>query len=82
MFRFALPAANDEVAKDIEDLTTDFDLGSITNKLGGCTSFTDIVLQCSREILVTFHGISIRKEGLGSDKDLSNSDTTIHSGNV
>ena len=71
---FVLPAGNDEVAKDSEDLMTDFDVGSIANKLGGGTS--------SREILVTFRGISIHKEGLGSGEDLSNSDTTIHSGDV
>ena len=58
VLRFTLPAADDKVAKDIEDLATDFDLCAITNKLGGCTSFTNGVLQCSRKILVTMKSIA------------------------
>ena len=54
-----LPGRNEASTQDVENLATDLNLGTITKKFSGCTTGTDVILQCVDKLLVSFHTIHI-----------------------
>jgi hypothetical protein len=59
MMRFTLPLVNVVGSCNISNLLTDFDLGSITQKLIHSSTMANIVLEGMDKLLVCFHGINI-----------------------
>jgi hypothetical protein len=53
---FTLPIANDEGPEDILDSATDFDLGTVADKLGGSAMTSNYILQGVDKCLFGFRG--------------------------
>jgi len=82
LVRFAVPVSNNIIAEDILDLTSDLNHSAVTEKLGGCSPFANVVLQSVDEFLVGLGTVDIRKERLRAIKELSLSGPGVNSRRV
>jgi hypothetical protein len=63
LMRFTLPIANDEGPEDILDSAADFDLGTVTDKLGGGSTTSKHILQGVDKCFFGFQGVCITDNG-------------------
>ena len=73
-----LPGRNEEGTQDVANLATDLNLGTITNQFSGCTTGTDVILQCVDKLLVSLHAIHISDQLLCTNEELGASGPIIN----
>jgi len=79
---FTLPAPNKKCTKDVLDLFTDFNLGTITNELVRCSLFPNVILKGIDKLLVSLDPIDITNHRVTANKELCNSNATINSWSI
>src|SRR5687767_9791729 len=75
---FTLPVIDDVVLKDVLHILDNFNLSPITDQLGHGTSSLDVILENMDKLLISLHGINITHHGLGTNKELCCSDSTVN----
>jgi hypothetical protein len=75
---FTLPIGNVEGMKDVLNLLTDFNLGTVRNELSRSTTASNVILQSIDKLLVSLHAFNITNKGLGTDEKLHIRVTTVN----
>ena len=79
---FTLPIFDVKVTQYVLHLLTDFNLGTITDERGRCTTAPDIIFKSIDKLTFRLHALDVSDKRRGADKDLSTSLPTINSRSV
>jgi hypothetical protein len=82
MMRFTLPPTNEEGSQEILHFVANLHLSPVTDELGRCTAFDNVVFQRINELFVGLHATRVNDGTASSNKNLCSGLTTINSRGV
>ena len=65
-----MPIGDVQVAQDVFGLVGNFNLGTVADEFGGCTTVADDVKQGVDELLLGLEPMTVRDKRLGADAEL------------